>query len=242
MVATIPIAKAILHKYIINPEKIKNKENTMKIRVSTLALLLAITAIFTISCNNMSGDWAASIDDKVISIKEFNKYYYTQNKMMANVPSNEDVDKLAEDPAYANHPFLNKTNFLDHLIAQKLLYNRALKDKSIDKDELDSILELTKIQTASQYYLGQKLKDKIEVSDEEVTEFYNKNRSQFAGRTANEATAYIRQQLISYKSRQEANQYVMDILAESKVKKDGLKEYLAKTKKSENTQEEETEK
>lgn len=211
----------------------------MKTRVLILSLLLTITAIFSISCNNTSGEWAASIDDKVISIKEFNKYYYTQNKMMANVASDEDVDKLADDPAYANHPFLNKTNFLDHLIAQKLLYNKALQDKSIDKDELNAILEITKIQTASQYYLGQKLKDKIEVSDEEVAEFYNKNRSQFAGRTANEATAYIRQQLISYKSRQEANQYVIDILAESKIKKDGLKEYLAKTKKSEDSQEEE---
>ena len=214
----------------------------MKTRVLILSLLLTITAIFSISCNNTSGEWAASIDDKVISIKEFNKYYYTQNKMMANVASDEDVDKLADDPAYANHPFLNKTNFLDHLIAQKLLYNKAMKDKSIDKDELNAILEITKIQTASQYYLGQKLKDKIEVSDEEVAEFYNKNRSQFAGRTANEATAYIRQQLISYKSRQEANQYVMELLAESKIKRDGLKEYLAKTKKSEDSEEQETEK
>ncbi len=214
----------------------------MKTRVLILSLLLTITAIFSISCNNTSGEWAASIDDKVISIKEFNKFYYTQNKMMANVASNEDVDQLADDPAYANHPFLNKTNFLDHLIAQKLLYNKAMKDKSIDKDELNAILEITKIQTASQYYLGQKLKDKIEVSDEEVAEFYNKNRSQFAGRTANEATAYIRQQLISYKSRQEANQYVMELLAESKIKRDGLKEYLAKTKKSEDSEEQETEK
>ncbi|MFA5519509.1 MAG: hypothetical protein WDA74_09665, partial [Spirochaetota bacterium] len=87
----------------------------------------------------------------------------------------------------------------------------------------------------------QKLKDKIEVSDEEVTEFYNKNRSQFAGRTANEATAYIRQQLMAYKSRQEANQYVLELVAESEVKKEGLREYLAKTKKPEESKEEETE-
>lgn len=213
----------------------------MKIRVLILSLLLTITAIFSISCNNISGEWAAEIDGKTISIDEFNSYYYTQNKMMANVPSKEDVDKLAADPAYADHPFLNKANFLDHLIAQKLIYNKAMKDKSIDKEELNSILEITKIQAASQYFLGQKLKDKISVTDEEVAEFYNKNRSQFAGRTANEATAYIRQQLMAYKSRQEANQYVLELVAESEVKKEGLREYLAKTKKPEESKEEETE-
>ncbi len=213
----------------------------MKIRVLILSLLLTITAIFSISCNNISGEWAAKIDGKTISIDEFNSYYYTQNKMMANVPSKEDVDKLAADPAYADHPFLNKANFLDHLIAQKLIYNKAMKDKSIDKEELNSILEITKIQAASQYFLGQKLKDKISVTDEEVAEFYNKNRSQFAGRTANEATAYIRQQLMAYKSRQEANQYVLELVAESEVKKEGLREYLAKTKKPEESKEEETE-
>jgi len=213
----------------------------MKIRVLILSLLLTITAIFSISCNNISGEWAAKIDGKTISIDEFNSYYYTQNKMMANVPTKEDVDKLAADPAYADHPFLNKANFLDHLIAQKLIYNKAMKDKSIDKEELNSILEITKIQAASQYFLGQKLKDKISVTDEEVAEFYNKNRSQFAGRTANEATAYIRQQLMAYKSRQEANQYVLELVAESEVKKEGLREYLAKTKKPEESKEEETE-
>lgn len=214
----------------------------MKTRVLIISVLLSITAIISISCNNTSGEWAAKIDGKTISIDEFNRFYYTQNKMMANVTSKEDVDKLADDPAYANHPFLNKANFLDHLIAQKLIYNKAMSDKNVDKEELNSILEITRIQTASQYYLGQKLKDRITVTDEEVSEFYNKNRSQFVGRTANEATAYIRQQIMSYKSRQEANQYVMELVAESEVKKEGLKEYLAKTKKSEDPKKEETEK
>jgi len=211
---------------------LKNKENEMKIQALALTALLSLSVLMTISCTNSSGDWAAKIDGKTITIDEFNRYYYTQNRMMANVDSNEDVDKLANDPSYANHPFLNKSNFLDHLIAQKLIYNRAMNDKSINRDELNTILEITKIQTASQYFLGQKLKDKIKVTDEEVAQYYNQNRRQFTGRTANEATAYIRQQILSYKSRQEANQYVMELVAESEVKKEGLREYLAKQKKA----------
>lgn len=214
----------------------------MKTRVLILSVLLSITAIISISCSNTSGEWAAKIDGKVISIEEFNKYYYTQNKMMANVTSKEEVDQLAADPAYANHPFLNKSNFLDHFIAQKLIYNKAMSDKSIDKNEMNTILEITKIQTASQYYLGQKLKDRIAVTDEEVSEFYNKNKRQFAGRTANEATEYIKQQIMSYKSRQEANQYVMELVAESEVKKEGLREHLAKIKKTDDSKKEEPKK
>ncbi len=213
----------------------------MKIQALVLTALLSLSVLMTVSCNNTSGDWAAKIDGKTISIDEFNRYYYTQNKMMANVDSKEEVDKLANDPSYANHPFLNKANFLDHLIAQKLIYSKAMNDKSIDKEELNTILEITKIQTASQYYLGQKLKDKIKVTDEEVAQYYNQNRRQFAGRTANEATAYIRQQILSYKSRQEANQYVMELVAESEVKKEGLREYLTKQKKSETPAEEKKE-
>lgn len=213
----------------------------MKVQVLVLTALLSLSALMTISCQNASGDWAAKIDGKTISIDEFNRYYYTQNKMMANVNSKEEVDKLASDPSYANHPFLNKSNFLDHLIAQKLIYSKAMSDKSIDKDELTTILEITKIQTASQYFLGQKLKDKVKVTDEEVAQYYNQNRRQFTGRTANEATAYIRQQILSYKSRQEANQYVMELVAESEVKKEGLREYLAKQKKTETPAEEKKE-
>jgi len=210
----------------------------MRIQVLVLSALLTLSVLMATSCSNTTGDWAAKIDGKTISIEEFNRYYYTQNKMMANVNSWEDVDSLANDPSYANHPFLNKSNFLDHLIAQKLIYNKAMNDKTIDKEELDTILDITKIQTAAQYFLSQKLKDKIQVTDEEVERFYNQNRRQFAGRTSNEATAYIRQQILAHKSRQEANKYVMELVAESEVKKDGLREYLAKQKKTDTPAEE----
>jgi hypothetical protein len=151
---------------------------------------------------------------------------------MTNIESNEEIDKLAENPAYANHPLLSKAGFLDHLIAQKLLYKKAMDDKSINHDELDTIVEMIKIQTVAQYYLGKKLKDKITVSDEEVNSVYNENKSKFAGKTADEATAYIKQQIFAQKSRQETNKYVMELVAESKVDKEGFKNSQTKTTKT----------
>lgn len=201
----------------------------MKIKHLLTAGVISIISIAFISCSN---DWAAKVDDETISIDDFNKFYYMQSKMMANVETNAEVDKLAENPAYANHPMLNKTAYLDHLIAQKLLYKKALKDKNISKDELETLLEMIKIQTVAQYYLGKKLKDKITVSDEEVSAVYNQNKSKFAGRTADEATSYIKQQIFAQKSRQETNRYVMELIAESKVDKEGLKNYLSKNAKT----------
>ncbi len=195
----------------------------MKIKHLLTILIITMLIIPQISCKK---EWAAKVDGETISMEDFNKFYYLQSKMMANLETNEEVDKLAENPAYANHPLLSKAGFLDHIIAQKLLYKKAMSDKSIDKDELKTVIEMIKIQTAAQYYLGKKLKDKITVSDEEVTAVYNQNKSKFAGRTADEATAYIKQQIFTQKSRQETNKYIMELIAESKVDKDGFKESI----------------
>jgi len=195
----------------------------MKIKHLLTILIITMLVVPQISCKK---EWAAKVDGETISMEDFNKFYYLQSKMMANVETNEEVDKLAENPAYANHPLLSKAGFLDHIIAQKLLYKKAMNDKSIDKDELDTVIEMIKIQTAAQYYLGKKLKDKITVSDEEVTAVYNQNKAKFAGRTADEATAYIKQQIFTQKSRQETNKYIMELIAESKVEKDGFKEAM----------------
>jgi len=182
-----------------------------------------------ISCKK---DWAAKIDGETISMEDFNKFYYLQSKMMTNIESNEEIDKLAENPAYANHPLLSKAGFLDHIIAQKLLYKKAMDDKAIDHNELDTVIEMIKIQTVAQYYLGKKLKDKITVSDEEVNSVYNQNKAKFVGRTADEATAYIKQQIFAQKSRQETNKYIMELIAESKVDKEGFKNAQSKTVKA----------
>lgn len=201
----------------------------MKIKHFLTICIITMLVIPQISCKK---DWAAKIDNETISMEDFNKFYYLQTKMMTNVETNEEVDKIAENPAYANHPLLSKTGFLDHIIAQKLLYKKAMDDKAIDHDELDTVIEMIKIQTVAQYYLGKKLKDKITVSDDEVNAVYNENKLKFAGRTADEATAYIKQQIFAQKSKQETNKYIMELIAESKVNKDGFKDFQNKTAKT----------
>jgi len=241
MVATIPDQQLILIKLEVIPQNIKQnnlKGKSMNKKTVVVLSLIAVIITSFLSCKNMFGDAAATIDGDKITIEELNKLYYVQSKMLTNIDSKEEIDKLATNPAYANHPFLNKSNFLEHLIAQKVLFEKAMSDKSIDKDELETLLEMVKIQTAAQYFLSKKLKDKIKITDEEIEKIYSQNRSKFAGRTAEEATNYIKQQVFAQKSRQETNKYIAELLAEHAINKDGFKEYMAKQNKtvSDNTQ------
>jgi len=207
----------------------------MNIKIS-LSLLAVITAMTILSCDKIgSGGWAAKIDDDSISIEEFNNFYYTQNKLALRVDSNEDVDKMAKNTENLNaqaRQTLVKANYLDFLISQKLVYQKAINDKDIDQDELNTIIELSKMTTVSQYYMGIKLKDQIEVSEAEVEQFYNQNRKYFKGAPLTEAVInQVKQQIFMRKASVKSNEYIMNLLAESKVNKEGFKNYMKEQEK-----------
>ena len=197
----------------------------MKIKHLLTISVMAILLIPQLSCKR---EWAAKINDSTtISMDEFNKFYYLQAKALLNTESIEEIDKLAADPR-SEKTMLNKNNFLRYLVAQKLLYKKAMDDKNMDKDELNTYSEFTKMQSVNQYYLMKKFKDRIMVSDAEIDEAYRMNRAQFAGRTADEATMAIKQQLTARKFGYESNTYLENLLGEHKIDYDGLKEYLKK--------------
>jgi len=179
-------------------------------------------------------NWAVKIDDDVITIDEFNNYYYTQNKIILN-KSKKEIDELAKDPAYKEHPTLNKNNFMDFLISRKLLYKKALSDDSLSKDVIETVTDLFTLQGVSTYYLTEKLKDEVSVTDNEIDDFYKKNRSLFKGVPINNDIAErIKQQIFLQKFEQKSSEFVMELIAESKVVKDGFQKYMTElTKKGE---------
>ena len=204
-----------------------------------IPLALIITLIMFISCGkkttSSNSDWVVKIDDEVITANQFEKFYYTQNRIALNIEKKEKIDELAADPSSLNpqvQQTIIKKNFLDHLVAQKLLYNKAMKDTQIDKNELNTIIEISKMQLVGQYYLSKKLKDKISVTQEEIDKFHEKNKQRFKHLTINEADMQIRRYLSLQKFKLESNQYILSLIAESKVNKEGFKKYMEKTKKS----------
>jgi len=198
----------------------------MKIKHLLTISIMAILIIPQLSCKK---EWAATIDDSTkIYMDEFNRFYYLQAKLFLNVDTIEEIDKLSQDPRFEK-TMLNKNNFLEYLVAQKLLYKKAMSDKTIDKDEFNAYVEFAKMQSVNQYFLGKKFKDRIAVSDEEINMAYSKNRAQFAGRTADEVTNYIRQQLSAQKFSYESNRYLQNLMDEHKINYDGMKEHLKKS-------------
>jgi len=196
----------------------------MKKQILTIILILLIS--FTFACSKDS-DWAVKIDDQTISMKDFNRFYYSQNKIMLNLATNEEVDKLAEDAESLSNPQLRqllvKQNFLDQLIAQRLIYNKAYSDKSIDKKEMEAVVEFTKMQALASYYIAQKLRDRLQITDDEVEEFYRTHRQHFRGIPLNqEVIDRIKQQILMEKSQFETNQYLRNLLEEAKVDRKGL--------------------
>lgn len=192
-----------------------------------------ITASFVLflSCDKKtqkSGEWAVKIDDEVITIDKFNSYYYTQNKLALNLASNEEVDKLAANPSTLRPEYkqtLIKSNFLDHLVAQKLLFKKAMNDTKLDRKELNTIVEISKLQLVGQYYLTNILKDEINISQTEIDDFHKQNRSKFRGVPINEADTQIRRYLTLQKFKMKSNEYLMSLIAESKINKEGFKNY-----------------
>ena len=202
----------------------------MKIRYSVLTALFVSAVMFFISCDNpFSREWAAKIGSDTITIKDLNRFYYVQNRMVENTDKNEEIDRLAQDPMYSqSHQYLNKQFFLESLINGKVVYNAAMDDSSIDKDEMNTVIELSKYQVVMQYYLVKKLKSKIVVTEEDVNEYYAKYKSKLSKYTANEAIELCRKDLEQRKLYMEMNRYVEELKQKSGVNRDGFKEYMTK--------------
>lgn len=208
-----------------------------------LAIIMAAAAII-LTCKKPGDEVAVVIDNEKITIDEFNRYYYMFAKMMLNMDKKE-VDRMAANPDIENHPtlgLLNRNKFMDFLISRKLLYKKAFDDDSLNKDDLKTIRELSDLQFVASYYLTQKLKDDIKVSEAEINEFYNQNRERLKGVPMNdEAISWMRNQVFMQKMEMKSNQFILDLLAEAKVNREGFKKYMKELEKKGESKEEQKE-
>ncbi|MBN1533900.1 MAG: hypothetical protein JXA20_14620 [Spirochaetes bacterium] len=201
-----------------------------KIVVAICAIaFISLSLAFTVYCSK-SG-WAVKIDDHAISIDEFNNFYYTQNKMVLNLDK-VDLDKLSQDPALENHPTINKKRFMDFIVSRVLLYDKAKNDDKIDQDKLKAIIDLSVMNAAATYYLTEKFKDEIAVTDAEANMFYNENRDLFKGVPIDDQIVKrIKQQIFMQKLEKKSNDYIMELIAEAQVNREGFNKYLRESSK-----------
>jgi len=130
-----------------------------------LVFLFAICLVFACAKKEeKKGLYLAKVGDTVITQADF-------DKEMKGLP--EFVQKMFEGSS-------GKEKFLDELVKRELLYKEALK-KGLDKDPeyLKKIEDFKKI-TLVGLLLQKEIETKVRVSDQEVKDYYEKNKEKFA--------------------------------------------------------------
>lgn len=130
-----------------------------------LIFLFAICLVFACAKKEeKKGLYLAKVGDTVITQADF-------DKEMKGLP--EFVQKMFEGSS-------GKEKFLDELIKRELLYKEALK-KGLDRDSeyLKKIEDFKKI-TLVGLLLQKEIETKVKVSDQEVKDYYEKNKEKFA--------------------------------------------------------------
>ena len=182
-------------------------------------VVLFIVAAFALnSCSKEPSNWAAKIGNDYITFDELDSQIKFQAKM-SMIPK-EEMEKLLTDPRI-------KQTVLEQLIQVKAVYKKAMEDKSLNKEELNQMIELSKMQAVNNFYLLEKLKNEIVISDKEAEEIYNKNPNIPKGIPRDQALARIKAELFMQKFRQKSGEYVMNLVADSNVNREGFRKYTA---------------
>jgi len=199
-----------------------------KFKCALVVVLVIVAALALNSCSKESSNWAAKIGNDYITFDELDSQIKFQAKM--SMLSKEETDKLLMDPRF-------KQSILEQLIQVKAVYKKAMEDKSLNKEELNQAIELSKMQAVTHFYLLEKLKNEIVTSDKEVEEIYNKNPNIPKGMPRDQAFARIKAELFMQKFRQKSGEYVMNLVADSNVNREGFRKYAAdKEKKDKETE------
>ncbi|HYA13220.1 MAG TPA: SurA N-terminal domain-containing protein [Syntrophales bacterium] len=195
-----------------------------KFKCVFVIVLVVATAFALNSCSKESSNWAAKIGNDYITFDELDSQMKLQAKM--SMLSKEETDNLLKD-------IKRKKAMLEQLIQVKAVYKKAMEDKSLNKEELNQIVELSKMQAITNFYVMEKLKNEIVVSDKEVEEIYNRSPNIPKGMPRDQAFARIKAELFMQKLSQKSRDYVMNLVGDSSVNREGFRKYEADAEKKE---------
>lgn len=190
-------------------------------KVFFMLIVFSFVCSILLSCNKkkFSGEWIAKIDNHTISIDMLNTYYYAQQKSIYN-QSKEEIDKLASNSdALEKNPTLNKAEFLENLVRQRLVYNKAVEDGILDNEDVNALIQMTKETVVVGYYVKEKFKDEIEVTENEIENIYLKEKRNLRGVPIEEAEEYLKQRLFQQKLQLKIRDLVESLKEQSKIEK-----------------------
>lgn len=191
-------------------------------KIICVCFILAMSICLLQFCNEKpfsGGEWVAKINNDVITIDMLNAFYYAQQKQIYNATKAE-IDKLALDPdSVDKNPTLNKAEFLENFIRQRLVYNKAVKEGMLEDPEVKAHIEMAKEAVVVAQYVKTKFKEDIEITEDEIAEAYSKNRARFKGVPIEQAEEYIRQNLFQQKLQMKLRELVENLKEQSIIEK-----------------------
>lgn len=188
-------------------------------KVITAVYIFLLSVFFIFSCKSESGEWVAKINGEKVTLDELNNSYYAQLNQIYG-ESKEEIDKRAADPGeVSKNPMLNKSDFLESMIKQRLVYNKAVEEGVLDNEEVMSLVETAKESIVVGYYIKEKFKDDINITEEEISKIYSEQKSRFRGAPIGQVEQYIRQQLMQQKLQMKLREYVEFLRDEGKIEK-----------------------
>jgi hypothetical protein len=183
-------------------------------------LLAALTVFSFSSCGGDDNKWIAKIKGDEITLGQLNAFYYAQQKSIYNDATNADIDKRAANPEeVAKNPTLDKKEFLENVIRQRLVYNKAMDDGIQKNKELEALIQMAKEAVVVGFYVKEKFKDQIEVSDQEIAKVYSEQKARFKGAPIDQAEQYIRQQMMQQKLQVKLRDLVESLKEEGGIKR-----------------------
>jgi hypothetical protein len=146
---------------------------TQKIAIIAGAVLVVLVAGGIFGYSFVFGSkWVAKINGEKISISEFNNLFYAQNRAKYNV-SNEEIDKLAADPEKRSQdPALNKTEFLNQMVDNLIVYQEAVKAGYLNNPEVKILSEFQRYTIASSLYAQDVYNKAAKPTDAEIAKVY----------------------------------------------------------------------
>jgi len=125
-------------------------------------------------------------------------------------------DHIMAIPDRERHRYVG-TGGIDRFIAEQILYQEALR-KGIDKDpEFLKTLEYFRKKAMIETLLDREIAEKVEVTDKEVIDYYNKNKEEFKVKETGEIVPldrvkeHLRQMLLMKKHRAAYDKYMEDL-------------------------------
>ena len=179
--------------------------------IAAVALVVIVGGGIGVYFAFFSDKWVAKVNGEKITLTQFNNQYYALNRRNFDM-TNEDINKLSNDSnEVAQNPSLNKSDFLNQMVDQLVVYQVA-KDAGYTKKPELLILDDYQLQTlVSKYYIISALKDKIRATDQEVADAYAKNKAQFGGAPLQMVEQRIRTYISDQKLQVEQNKKLQEL-------------------------------